>query len=193
MRPVTQLHRCVGLAAALSVGWSCASAADAPATGDVVSGTWQHHKLTFHYVGFTTLYTCNGLEEHVRSILLYLGARKDLTVSATGCAGPDYTPTHSAFVNTQFYTLAPSTDASQSNAVKARWGALTIEPRRPSFMGDGDCELIEAMKDLITNNFSLRDVNYRTDCVPRQLLPDGYAVEGQTLRAAPPIPTAAKN
>jgi hypothetical protein len=52
-------------------------------------------------------------------------------------------------------------------------------------MGDGDCELIQAMKDLVTKNFSLRDLEYRTDCVPHELMMDGFAVKGQALRALP--------
>jgi DNA-binding CsgD family transcriptional regulator len=61
-------------------------------TGDVVSGAWQHHKVTFTYIGFTALFTCSGLEDHVRQILVHLGARKDAKVSATGCPGPIDTP-----------------------------------------------------------------------------------------------------
>src|SRR3984957_19034763 len=55
--------------------------------GDVVTGAWQHHKVRFNYVGFTSLYTCDGLEDHVRQILLHIGARKDIDVRATGCPG----------------------------------------------------------------------------------------------------------
>jgi hypothetical protein len=41
------------------------------------------------------------------------------------------------------------------------------------------------MKDLITQNFTLRDVEYRTSCYPHQISLDGFAVKGQTLRAMP--------
>ncbi len=43
----------------------------------LLSSEWQHRQLTFAYSGFTTLYTCEGLADHVRQILQYLGARKD--------------------------------------------------------------------------------------------------------------------
>jgi hypothetical protein len=52
-------------------------------------------------------------------------------------------------------------------------------------MGEGDCELVDQMKDLITKNFSLRDVEYRTRCVPREVSLDSYSVKGQALRAVP--------
>jgi hypothetical protein len=50
-------------------------------------------------------------------------------------------------------------------------------------MGDGDCELVNQMKDLITQNFSLRDVEYRARCIPNENYMGSYAVKGQALRA----------
>ncbi len=58
-------------------------------------------------------------------------------------------------------------------------------------MGQGDCELIQGMKNLITQNFSLRDVEYRTSCFPHDLATDGFAVKGQALRVLPPPSGAA--
>lgn len=168
----------------LPVSSPAAEAVAAP-PNEVVTGAWQHHEVTFSYTGFTSLYTCSGLEDHVRQILLHLGARKDLKVSAYGCPGWDNVPSRTAWVRTDFYTLAPAPDAAGSDAVRAHWTPLVVTPLRPSFMGDGDCELVDQMKDLVTKNFSLRDVQYRTSCVPNELHLDSYAVKGQALRAVP--------
>jgi hypothetical protein len=156
--------------------------ADASA-GAIVTSAWQHHKATFSYFGVTTLFTCNALELHVRDLLVHIGARKDASVIAGGCPGPNGGPSHSALVTVDFYTLVPVADAGQSDTVKARWTPLEVTPRRPQFMGDGDCELMQGMKDVITQNFSLRDLEYRTSCYPHELSPDGFAVKGQALRA----------
>jgi hypothetical protein len=164
--------------------------ADAP-PGDIVTGMWQHHKATFNYVGFTTAYTCDGLGDRVRQILVHLGARKDLKVTASGCPGP-YTPSHSAWVSADFDTIAPAGGATGAGTVNARWTALEVKPRRPFFMGDGDCELMQSMKDFITKNFMLRDVDYRTDCVPNQLTLDAFGFKAQGLIAAPPKPDPGK-
>jgi hypothetical protein len=178
---------------ALSAGSRCA-AADAAATtpGELVAGAWQHHKLTFNYYGITARYTCTGLEDHVRQILVHLGARKDLSVRATGCPGALDSPSHDAWVNTDFYSLAPAADAGGSETVNARWTVLEVTPHRPNFMGDGDCELIQEMKDFITKNFTLRDVQYRTDCVPREVNLDSFAVKAQALKALPAKTSAVK-
>jgi hypothetical protein len=53
-------------------------------------------------------------------------------------------------------------------------------------MGDGDCELVQEMKDLITKNFTLRDVQYRADCYPHEVTLDSFAVKVQTLTPLPP-------
>ncbi len=170
---------------------SIAATANTPsAAPELVRGEWQHRKLTFSYVGFTAAYTCDGLENHVRQILLNIGARKDLKVTATGCPGPFNTPSHSAFVNVDFYALVPAADTAGSESVKAYWTALELTPQRPNFMGGGDCELIQGMKDLITENFTLRSVEYRTSCVPNEITLNGFSVKGQALRALPPLPSA---
>ena len=158
---------------------------------DVVSGAWQHHKANFSYLGYTSHFTCDGMEERVRAILLHLGARKDARVLASGCPGPIGAVSPSLWVEADFYTLAP-VDAGGSDTVKASWTPLEVTPKRPNFMGDGDCELIQAMKDLITQNFSLRDIDYRTDCIPHELTMDGFAVKGQVLRTLPTKSTTVK-
>lgn len=171
-----------GLSCWLPLSCAAAETADAPAT-EIVTGAWQHHKVTFSYVGYTSLYTCDGLEGQVRQILLHLGARKDVKVSAKGCPGGFDIPSHTAWVDAEFYTVAPVADAGGSDTVKARWTPLQMTTGRPRFMGDGDCELMQGMKDLITKNFSLRDVEYRTSCFPHQVNPDDYEVRGQALKA----------
>jgi hypothetical protein len=170
-----------------------AAPASDTAPADVVTGVWQHHKATFSYFGITSLFTCDGLEDQVRQILVHLGARRDAKVRASGCPGPYNAPSHSAWVDADFYALAPAADAKRADTVKANWTPLEVTARRPYFMGDGDCELIQAMKDLIIKNFALRDVEYRTNCVPHEQWMDSFAIRGQALKAVPSKSNAPKN
>lgn len=147
----------------------------------LVTAAWQHHQITVNYFGITSSYSCDALEQRVRDILLHFGARKDARVDANGCPGGSDVPSHNAWIRTDFYTLSPSATASSNEVTKAQWVPRELTPRRPSFMGDGDCELIEQMKDLISKNFSLRDVEYRTECVPHEILVNGFAVRAQAL------------
>jgi hypothetical protein len=95
-------------------------------------------------------------------------------------------------VDTDFYALAPAVEAGESDRVQAHWTALSVTPARPSFMGNGDCELIQEMKPLITENFTLRNVEYRTDCVPHEITLNGFSVTGQALRALSPSENGVK-
>jgi hypothetical protein len=163
-----------------------AAPADTPvAAADVVSGVWQHHKITINYFGITASYACDALEDHVKSILLHLGARRDAKVSASCPRGPEI-PSHNAWIETDFYTLAPAEAASSSDTVKAYWAPREVNPHQPFFMGDGDCELIEQMKDMISKSFALRDMQYHTECVPHELTINGFSIKGQAL-----VPVAA--
>jgi len=174
-------HGILGICAALgSAAFAGATVAPVPAS-DIVPGTWQHHQITLNYFGITSLYSCDGLEEHVRSILLHLGARKDAKVSANGCPRGQDIPSHSAWIRTDFFTLEPADSASAAGAVRAYWAPRELSPQRPYFMGEGDCELVEQMKDLISKSFAMRDVQYRTDCVPHEITLDAYSIKGQAL------------
>jgi hypothetical protein len=190
MAAMAAMAALVALSCGLPVAFAAIETADAPAA-EGVAGAWQHHQVTFGYVGFTSLYTCGGLENRVSQILLQMGARKDVKVTARGCPGTFNTPSRTASVHADFYTLAPVAGAGGSDTVRTRWAAVEVTPRRPDFMGDGDCELVQGMKDLITKNFTLRDIEYRTSCTPHQLTLDGFAIKGQALKALPLTSSAA--
>jgi hypothetical protein len=175
----------------IASGTAGLAATPAP-SGQVVTSEWQHHQVRFNYYGITSLYSCDGLESNIRSVLLHLGARKDARVNAKGCPRGSSVPSRNAFVDTDFYTLAPSSAASDT--VQAQWIPVVVNSTHPSSMGRGDCELINEMKDLISKNFSLREVDYRTDCVPHEVNIDDFAIKAQVLKELPPppVPRAAK-
>ncbi|HEY2462898.1 MAG TPA: hypothetical protein VGI32_02475 [Steroidobacteraceae bacterium] len=150
--------------------------------GPVVAGTWEHHHASFSYFGITSLYSCSGLETNISQLLRHLGARKDLTVRAIGCPHGFDTPGRDAIVELDFYSLSPSADANAANTVQARWTPVQVTANRPSFIGRGDCELIDEMKDILSKNFSLRDLNYRADCVPGQVNINDFSVKAEVLK-----------
>jgi len=158
---------------------------DEPAGGPVVAGTWEHRHASFHYDGITSLYSCSGLESNIRALLQHMGARKDLTVRAYGCPGGYDAPGRTAIVDVDFYSLVPSADAKAANSVQARWTPVTVSANHPNFIGQGDCELIHEMKDILLKNFSLRDLNYRTDCLPYQVNINDFSVEAEILEPLP--------
>lgn len=181
--------------AALSGGVTQAAVDAAPAVADApLAAQWQHQSRTFSYQGFTAHYTCDGLEDKVKQILVYLGARKDAKVRATGCAYGPNRPSPFAWVSMEFDTLsaaaapaatAGSTATTPGESVAARWQPIEIGARRPYFMGDGECELIEQLKPALTASFALEELQYRTRCTPHQVNLGDYSVRGKVLQPAP--------
>ena len=168
-----------------------AAAADAPAASTTAAAganaQWREQTLKFTYDGITTLYTCDGLEDKVRAILLEFGARKDLKVRAMGCERGVNLPSRFAWVEASYNALVPDTGTPGTEpakgAIKGQWSAIEIAPNRPFFMGAGECELIEQMRDALAKGFTLRNVQYRTSCTPHQISVGGYAVTAEVLKA----------
>jgi hypothetical protein len=169
-----------------SVAFAGAAEKSPGADSEIVAGSWQHHTMNIHYFGITTLFSCSGLEDHVKAILVHFGARKDAKVSAYGCSGPDH-PSRIAVVDVDFHSLAPVSDGAGSNSVQAYWSNRELQPDRPFFMDAGDCELVHEMKDVISKSFTLKDLKYDTDCFPHQINMNGYHVEATALMAVPAL------
>jgi hypothetical protein len=131
------------------------------------------------------LYTCDGIEDKTRQILLLLGARKDAKVRATGCTEGPNQPSRSVWVKLEFDALAPGVAAAGAETVTGVWTPIEITAHRPFAMQEGDCELIEHMRNALTQGFAFKDLDYRTNCVPHQVSLGSYSIKGQVLRAAP--------
>ena len=183
------------LALALVAGQALAAAStgDTPAAGaaaPVAAGSgaqWHQQTMKFTYDGITTLYTCDGLEDKVRVILLAFGARNDVKVRATGCERGMNLPSRFAWVEANYSYLVPAgAESAEAGTVKGSWSPIEIAPNRPSFMGAGECELIESMRDALSKGFTLRNVQYRTSCTPHQVTLGSYAVSAEVLRAEAP-------
>jgi hypothetical protein len=173
-------------AAATSVAAFAALASPLYADQAPTPAQWQEHKGSIGYFGITSNYSCTGIEGKVRQILLALGARKDMSVNATGCNGHDMPMGHAMTVNVRVFSLAPvdppATAPGAAPPVMASWAAVNIDGQRPSFMGDGDCELIDQLHEFITKNFSAQNVDYHTSCTPHQTSAFSFAIHGEFLK-----------
>jgi hypothetical protein len=169
----------LGVLGMLGVAVTAMAAAAEPAA---TPAQWHKQTLKFDYNGFTALYSCDGLEGKVREILLTFGARNDAKVRATGCSEGQSRPSRFAWVTAEFSTLAPAADAAAADVVKARWTAVQLAPNRPSYMGAGECELVEQMRELLQKGFALRNTEYRTSCVPHQVSLADYGVNTEVLK-----------
>ena len=147
---------------------------------------WAPKELRFVYMGFTSHYSCDGLRDKMRAILLQLGARSDLTVQEVPCSGMAGRPSEFPGVTVKMNVLTPW-DAASSNAaatpVPAHWKVVDISTEHDPLREAGDCELIEQVKSRALPLFSTRNVEYRSTCIPNQLQIGGTQLKPEVLIA----------
>ena len=148
--------------------------------------SWRHTQLTFTYFGFTSHYTCDGIEDSVRHILLMFGARKDAKVRATGCSEGMHRPSRSIWVKVEFDALTPGAAASGGETVAGKWMPIQVAPHQPLDMQEGDCELVEHLRGVLLQGFAFKDLEYDTRCVPHQTTLGSYSIKGKVLMPALP-------
>jgi hypothetical protein len=69
-----------GLLAAGTLTFGCAAVAQ-----EQVAGVYKTHEVRFLYRSFVNLFACDELRNHVRAILLAVGARDDIKVRVSDC------------------------------------------------------------------------------------------------------------
>lgn len=162
--------RCLMAATGLALGgFLAASASLADDTGPV-PGVWQKHQYAFAAMGFTSTYSCDGLAEKLKRLLIASGARKDAKTTSGACPRGFGRPDKFARADLAFYTLAPDTAGTARDAppINGAWTPITIAARAPRELGVGDCELVEQFVANVLPLFSARNIEDKTTCVPHQ-------------------------
>jgi hypothetical protein len=160
----------------------------APAQKTPQPARWAQRKISFTYSGFTTHYSCEGLVDKVRVVLLQLGARRsDMNVHEAGCTSRLGEPTPFPAVAGTFSVLEPvaPTQAFSPNGaggiVFAHWQPVNVRFDRSQLDMAGQCELLEQVKQHIVPLFPARNVDFSSNCVPHQLTPGGTALQVEVL------------
>lgn len=180
---VAAAGRIAGSAAMLAVAALCTGAGPALAAGEE-GATWVQKEINFRYVGFTTKYSCDGLRDRVRRILLELGARDDLTLAGYGCIGvnsPETTPG----VRIVMHVLQPAGTAA-GQTVAAHWKSvdlLSARDLRDPLDAALDCELIAQLKRQVLPLFAVRHVDYSATCSLNTPLVGGTRLKADVLVA----------
>lgn len=153
---------------------------------------WREQHVPFAYPGRTVRYSCEGLREKLRGILLELGARRDLTVDTEGCdhRAPRLALTFSVPV-LPTGDMKPQGGADLS-AVDARFERFLLTSDAFHNFGPADCELVEEFVRQVLPKLATREVNVDLACLPYERDGSHYAVHGQILRALPRTDQAAR-
>jgi hypothetical protein len=174
-----------GLAAILAgaLVLSTASLADQGAGGP---GTWQSHKYTFQFMGFTSTYSCDGLADKLKIVLLAAGARADVKSAPGACASGFGRPDKFARADLTFYTLTPADSGTVAGGgVQGVWRPVTFAARQPQQLGLGDCELMEQFRQQVLPMFTTRNVISSTTCIPHQESGSNIDLKFEAFAAVP--------
>jgi len=125
-----------GIACSLAIAGAWLSFAPARADDTAASmgtpGTWQSHKYSFQFMGFTSTYSCDGLADKLKTLLLAAGARADAKSRPGACASGFGRPDKFARADLTFSTLspAPGDAASDAKPVNGVWRTVTFTSRK---------------------------------------------------------------
>lgn len=189
------------------LGAPSAAFADAPAPAPAhVAGSWQKHQYSFQYMGFTSTYSCDGLADKLKVLLLAAGARPDVNTQPGACASGYGRPDKFARADLTFYTLqpldagtvkdlgaandsgaanAPPPTAAQAKPVLAIWRQVVFAAWSPRPLRVGDCELVEQFRHNVLPMFATRNVESATTCIPHQESGSVINLKFESLAAAP--------
>ena len=183
-RPSSRMHSgCAALLLAAATG--LVSAAETPAaTGN---GIWQKHDILFHYVGFTSIFSCDGLADQLKMLLVSAGARADVRATPGACANGSGQPDRMASARLVYYTLAPSPqDAVATDAVPGQWRKVALSVDHPRDLKEGDCELMEQFRDeVVRKTFTTRNLTAQISCVPHQVAGTRFSLAFEAFGAPP--------
>jgi hypothetical protein len=161
--------------------------ASADESSTIGPGTWQMHKYSFAYMGFTSTYSCIGLADKLKLLLITAGARKDVKSLAGACARGFGSPDKFARADLTFYTLTPGGPdmGSGNKPVNGQWRPVTFAAHTPRDLATGDCELVEQFLHSVLPMFTTRNVDDHTTCVPYQESGSAISVRFESFAAMP--------
>jgi len=152
----------------------------------VVEAVWKPQRINFVYRGYSTLYSCSGLQDKLQKILATVGARDHMELRAYSCddamsiarfqialASPvEATPenvqelttydTHDVLVaRVRGEQLTSAEDLPRFPAV---WKTISFARSREMRLDPGDCELVQQLRRHVLPRMSVQIVSDRVQC-----------------------------
>jgi hypothetical protein len=145
-----------------------------PVAGNLTPAVWKEQHVEFVYMGRTSWYSCDGLRNKVRAMLLDLGARRDLQIVPLGCGDYGRARVRSSALRLKIVFSSPALPDAAAKplhegdlaATNARFEEFTITSDAFRNMGIGDCELVQEFSHQLLTKLAARDVRQDIRCDP---------------------------
>jgi hypothetical protein len=179
-------------------------------TAPTVMAVWVENDVDFPYMGLTSYYTCDGLRAKVTAILRAIGARPGFKVDVRSC--PDYprpeimpwvhiraalpqvaTPELLAELAGRNAKPDPGAKSKGKKGVApetvvqfpARWHQVSLVGSPLGPVQQGDCELVEEMRDQAFAQLGARIVEDHVTCIPKTVTPASVSLTLEVLQQVP--------
>jgi hypothetical protein len=119
-------------------------------------------------MGFTSTYSCDGLADKLKILLLAAGARTDAKAHSGACPSDFGRPVKLARADLVFYTLVPDSKQADGPQTDGAWHTVVLSSRSPREIQVGDCELVDQFRAQVLPLFATRNLVDQTTCVPHQ-------------------------
>jgi hypothetical protein len=160
--------------------------AQSPADGSTVEAIWKPQRMNFVYRGYSTLYTCGGLQDKLEKILTTVGARGGIELRAISCddaiADARFqivltSPVEATAENVEQLTTYDSHDALVARVrgeplqsaedlprFPAVWKTISFSRSREMRLAPGDCELVLQLRRHILPRMAVHVVDDQVRC-----------------------------
>ena len=160
--------------------------AQSAADESVVEAVWKPQRMNFVYRGYSTLYSCRGLQDKLEKILTTVGARGRIELRAYSCddelaiarfqialtspveATPEnvelltkYDSRYELVARVRGEPLASAEDLPRFPAV---WKTISFARSRQMKLAPGDCELVLQLRQHILPRMAVQIVNDQVRC-----------------------------
>ena len=173
-----------------------------------VQAIWKDQELSFFYQSFTTFYSCDGLADKVKRLLIAVGADPQIKVRSSGCEGGNTIarlPTVRIKVSSPIEISADVLTDLERNRSRRELTARVrgerpkgdVEDQFPAYwkkvslsrgaldLQPGDCELIDQLKRKVLPKLAIRVVKDDLHCTPGQLTLGQPELEVEALTKVP--------
>ena len=163
-------------------------ASGSEAGSDEVPAAWKRHEVDFTYMGFTTRYSCGGLNSKIKLLLKHLGARGDVKITERGCEFGYQMVADWPRLKIVFYVPEiPEAGARDlGEPVLGVWKDVRIKRNLPRGLEWGDCELVEQFRDRVLSKLPIRAIEGDVNCIPHQLVGNRIDLRFQILTGLQP-------